>query len=142
MSRNVRMRVICKVSAIAVIYGEIDGSIQYTHETPTERNAMDNKLTIRITDDMKALLDRKAEQLNTTPSDVVRTAIEHYFNVQHPTDQRSQNMQKLLFETAKTRALLLEIASKLTPSVILTDAEFDAVEQDAHSYVNGQTTRS
>ena len=81
------------------------------------------KLTIRMTEDAKALLDKKASELKINPSKFVRLATDHYEPKSLPVQQPKVNwdtyhlLGQLKFELRKIRKDLNQLSQDILLSV-------------------------
>ena len=86
---------------------------------------MPRNYSFKLPDDLAAKVDDEADHRKLTYTDVIRQAVEEYFQ----RDRQRQNFEALVFEVVKNRAVLLrcfDMAGKELSAELLEEAGKDA----------------
>ncbi len=88
---------------------------------------MPRNYSFKLPDDLAAKVDDEADHRKLTYTDVIRQAVEEYFQ----RDRQRQNFEALVFEVVKNRAVLLrcfDMAGKELSEELLEEAAKDATD--------------
>jgi len=86
---------------------------------------MARNYSFKLPDDLAAQVDEESDRRKVTYTDVIRQAVEEYFQ----RDRQRQNFEALLFEVVKNRAVVLrcfDMAGKELSEAVLAEAGKDA----------------
>lgn len=88
---------------------------------------MQRVLSFRASEELAAKVEAESERRKITATDIIRQIVEAYFQQ----EKGQQKFETLLFEVAKTRAVILrlaDMAGKALTDDLLEEAGKDAVE--------------
>lgn len=98
---------------------------------------MGTTIAFRVPDELATLLQQEVEQSGSTPSDILRAALQQYFaqKTRSPAVSREADLQQTIrFEEAKTRAVIMRYLDQKIGTVA-ADTLLDEADLDAQAYV-------